>query len=117
MGFTWFGDGIKKKKTIRFLQAKEDLLRPIPNIVLVQCVEMICMTACYDQKTCMRTIHHRTLLLSPALTSLWTGPSPAPFTVFGEKKKMVSVPIFAAILSEFLGIFQTPLGRERQAAN
>lgn len=55
-------------ETIRFLQAEEDLLRPIPNIVLVQCVEMICMMACRDQKSCMRTIHHRTLpVLSPAL--------------------------------------------------
>lgn len=34
MGFTWFGDGWGK--TIRFLQAEEDLLRPIPNIVFVR---------------------------------------------------------------------------------
>lgn len=67
---TWASRGLEMGggKQIRFLQAEEDLLRPIPNIVLVQCVEMICMMACRDQKSCMRTIHHRTLpILSPAL--------------------------------------------------
>lgn len=49
----WVGE------TIRVFQAEEDLLRPIPNIVLVQCVEMICMMACRDQKSCMRYIHTR----------------------------------------------------------
>lgn len=91
MGFTWFGDGWGK--TIRFLQAEEDLLRPIPNIVLVQCVEMICMTACRDQKSCMRTIHHRTLvILSPALGQPLDRTQPRTIHCIWRGEKMLRVP-------------------------
>lgn len=109
MGFTWFGDGWGK--TIRFLQAEEDLLRPIPNIVLVQCVETICMMACRDQKSCMRTIHHRTLLtLSPALGQPLDRTQPCTVHCIWRGKKNGKSSIPTAILYKFLGVFHTPSG-------
>lgn len=90
--------------------AEEDLLRPIPNIVLVQCVEMICMMACRDQKSCMRTIHHRTrLILSHALGQPSDRTQPCAVHCIRRKNGKSSIP--TTILYEFLEAFPTP-GRE-----
>lgn len=94
--------------TIRFLQAEEDLLRPMPNVVLVQCVEMICMMACRDQKPCMRTIRHRALpILPPALGQPPDRTQPCNRSLsLGKQNGKSSTPTI--ILDEFLEAFHTP---------
>jgi hypothetical protein len=90
-------------------QAEEDLLRPIPNIVLVQCVEMTCMMACCVQKSCMRSIHQQTLaILSLALAQPSDRTQPCTVHCIWRNGKS-SIP--AAILSVYKSFIHLWVGR------